>query len=357
MKLGKVKLSLALCMAAAVLVTGCGSTSSSETTAQSETTEAAETTEEDTTGESSVTYPITITHALGETVIESEPQRVATIGWGNQDVPLALGIVPVGVSEANFGPVNEQGLLPWTAEAFAELGEENPVVFNDTDGLDYEAISDVDPDVILAAYSGITEEEYELLSQIAPVVAYPEYPWQTYWREQVLLNATALGKEEEANQMIADTEELISSKLEEYPDLEDKTAAFFYFTASDLGTFYVYLPTDPRASYLPDLGLAFPEEVLALADDPSAFSLTMSSENIESLENIDIIITYGDDAVLEVLQNDALVGKIPAIANGAVVMLDESEELSAATTPSILSIPATLDEYLSRLNEAAQKVK
>ena len=31
-------------------------------------------------------------HAYGETVIESQPEKVVTISWGNQDVPLALGL-------------------------------------------------------------------------------------------------------------------------------------------------------------------------------------------------------------------------------------------------------------------------
>ena len=53
-----------------------------------------------------------------------------------------------------------------------ELGVDNPNIFQDTDGLDFEAISDANPDVILAAYSGITQEEYDILSEIAPVVAY-----------------------------------------------------------------------------------------------------------------------------------------------------------------------------------------
>ena len=59
---------------------------------------------------SSASYPMTISHAYGETVIESQPERVATISWGNQDVPLALGIVPVGVSKANYGETDKNGL-------------------------------------------------------------------------------------------------------------------------------------------------------------------------------------------------------------------------------------------------------
>ena len=119
-------------------------------------------------------YPITISHAYGETVIESKPERIVTLGWGNQDTVLALGVVPVGVSAANYGYVTEHGLHEWTDEAFASLGESNPNVFDDTDGFDYEAISDAAPDVILAAYSGMTEEEYETLSAIAPVVPFEE---------------------------------------------------------------------------------------------------------------------------------------------------------------------------------------
>ena len=107
-------------------------------------------------------------------MIESKPERIVTLGWGNQDTVLALGVVPVGVSAANYGYVTEHGLHEWTDEAFASLGESNPNVFDDTDGFDYEAISDAAPDVILAAYSGMTEEEYETLSAIAPVVPFEE---------------------------------------------------------------------------------------------------------------------------------------------------------------------------------------
>ena len=56
-------------------------------------------------------YPVTITHALGETVIEEAPSSIVTIGWGNLDVPLALGIAPAGVSKATYGATDENGLL------------------------------------------------------------------------------------------------------------------------------------------------------------------------------------------------------------------------------------------------------
>lgn len=126
-------------------------------------------------------FPITIEHAFGNTTIDSKPERVATIAWANHDVALALGVVPVGFSAANYGVQDDSGLLPWTAKKLQELGVTEQNVFHDTAGIDFEAISDTNPDVILAAYSGITQEEYETLSQIAPVVAYPGVPWVITW--------------------------------------------------------------------------------------------------------------------------------------------------------------------------------
>ena len=38
----------------------------------------------------------TITHALGTTEIPAEVSRIASVNWANQDVALALGIMPVG---------------------------------------------------------------------------------------------------------------------------------------------------------------------------------------------------------------------------------------------------------------------
>ena len=225
-------------VACAVLMTGCSGTATEENKGG------------DTAQNTSGAYPITIKHAYGETVIESEPKNVATISWGNHDVPLALGIVPVGVSKANYGKSDENGLLPWTAEKYKELGVEKPVVYDDVDGLDYEAISDSNPDVILAAYSGITQEEYDLLSQIAPVVAYPKNAWQTLWREQITMDATAMGKKAEGEALVKELDELIKEKTANYTDLKGKTAVFCYFNPADLGKFYIYTTNRSSCSIL-----------------------------------------------------------------------------------------------------------
>lgn len=301
-------------------------------------------------------YPIVIKHAFGETVIEKKPVRVATVAWANHDIALALGVVPVGFSAANYGIQDDSGLLPWTAEKLKELGETKPNVFQDTDGLDFEAIADSNPDVILAAYSGITQEEYEILSQIAPVVPYEETPWVTPWRDQVLLNAKGMGMEEEGKKLVADTEKLIAEKADEYSVIKGKKAAFGMFNVADLSSFYIYTPTDPRGEFLADLGMTYPESIKTLIKDDS-FYIQVSAENADALNDTDIFIVYGNADTLAALQADPILGKVPAIAAGNIVVVEDNTPLAAAGNPNPLSIQYTIDEYLTLISDIAKNVK
>ena len=301
-------------------------------------------------------YPIVIEHAFGETVIESKPERVVTIQWGNHDVALALGVVPVGFSAANFGVQDDSGLLPWTTEKLDELGITDPNVFQDTDGLDFEAISDAEPSVILAAYSGITQEDYDLLSQIAPVVAYPNAPWVTTWREQVSYNATGMGMEAEGKQLIKDIENMVDEKLNNYPQIEGKKVVWVNFSADDMSKLHIYTPVDSRVSFLHELGMVYPESITELITDPSSYSLSLSAENAETLYDADLLIGYGNDELCEAVKADPLLGKIPAIEKGAVAFIASDTPLVAAGTPNPLSISYTIDEYLKLIGGAIDKL-
>ncbi|GGP10613.1 iron-siderophore ABC transporter substrate-binding protein [Oceanobacillus neutriphilus] len=323
----------------------------------SKSTKDEEDTESNSGSEEAGEYPITIEHAFGETEIESKPERVVTIQWGNQDVALALGVVPVGFSEANFGvQQDDNGLLPWTAEKLEELDATDPNVFQDTDGLDFEAISDAQPDVILAAYSGITQEDYDLLSEIAPVVAYPTSPWTTTWREQVLYNAKGMGMEAEGEQLITDVEDTIDEKLKEYPEIEGKKVVWVNFSAEDTSQLHIYTPIDSRGAFLYELGLEYPESITEMIEDEDSYSLNLSAENAGALNDADIIVGYGNEALLETLQDDPLLGKIPAIERGSVAFIDSDTPLVAAGTPTPLSITYTIDEYLELIGGAVENI-
>ncbi|WP_062051800.1 iron-siderophore ABC transporter substrate-binding protein [Bacillus sp. JCM 19034] len=328
---------------------GCSSESSTEKT--DEPTKSSDLTE------TSSEYPITIEHALGEAVIESKPERIVTIQWANHDIVLALGKVPVGFSAANFGVQEVNGLLPWTKEKLDELGVNDPNVFQDTDGLDFEAISDANPDVILAAYSGITEEDYEILTQIAPVVAYPTAPWTTTWREQIEFNATGMGMEEEGKQLIVDTEDLITEKLSAYPQIEGKKVVWVNFSADDLSQLHIYTPIDSRVAFLEELGMTYPESVQSLITDATSYSLNLSAENVEALFDADVLVGYGDDNLYETIKADPLLGKIPAVERGSVAFISSETPLVAAGTPNPLSIAYTIDEYLELIGGAIDQIE
>lgn len=331
---------------AAMALAGC---SSQDTTS---------TTETDKTGSSdeSSEYPLVIEHAFGKTEITEKPERVATIQWANHDVALALGTVPVGFSAANYGVEDDSGLLPWTAEKLEELGEDDPNVFQDTDGLDFEAISDSDPDVILAAYSGITQEDYDILTEIAPVVAYEEAPWSTTWRDQILLNSTGMGMKDEGEQLINDTEQLIEESASNYPDMKGKKVAWVNFSANDMSKLHLYTPADPRGAFLAELGMEYPESITEQITDPTSYSLSLSTENADALNDADILIGYGDESLYEAVKADPLLGEIPAIKRGSVVFIGDNTPLAASGNPNPLSIAYSIDEYLELIDGAISKL-
>lgn len=302
-------------------------------------------------------FPVTIEHAFGETTITEKPENVATIAWSNQDVPLALGISPVGFPAATWGVEGDSQMLEWTKAAVDELGAE-PVLFDETDGIDFDAVANTQPDVILAAYSGITEEEYNTLSQIAPTIAYPEVPWATSWRQTIEMNSAALGLQTEGEALVTELDGLLAEKRAEHPELEGLTAGFFYGgDATDLSTVGYYTTGDPRAAYLEDLGLTTPDSIAAASENATQFYNTVSAENVDQLNDVDIIVFYGEQAALDAWKADPLLSQIRAIQNDSVVLMGTDGAFAASASPSPLAIPAHLDEYLTLISEAAKNVK
>jgi iron complex transport system substrate-binding protein len=296
-------------------------------------------------------FPVTIQHAYGETTIESQPDRIATVAWANHEVPLALGIVPVGMSKATWGDDDGDGVLPWVEDALDDLGAETPVLFDETDGIDFEAVADTQPDVILAAYSGLTQEEYDTLSKIAPVVAYPDVAWGTSYEDMIRLISAAIGLADEGDQLIEDLDAEVDAALADYPQLADSTLLFSYIDPADFSQIGFYTSHDTRPGFLAGLGLPLPavvEEESAASDD---FYLTISSEEADRFADVDVFVTYGDadGAIVEQLQADPLLSQIPAIANGRIAILENSTPLAASANPSPLSIGWGIDEYFALL--------
>jgi iron complex transport system substrate-binding protein len=330
----------------ALALTACGTDSSADEPKGSTTPAAGET-----------SFPVTIEHAFGETVIEKRPERVATVAWANHEVPLALGVVPVGMSKAAWGDDDNDGVLPWVEDKLQELGAETPTLFDETDGIDFEAVADTEPDVILAAYSGLTKEEYETLSKIAPVVAEPGLPWATSLEDTIRLDSEALGLKAEGDALVQHIDEKVKSSLEAHPAIAGKRFLFSYVDPTDMSQIGFYTSHDTRPGFLAGLGLPMPRIVEDVSAESETFYETVSAEEAAKLDDVDVFVGYGqtDGSTVAALQKDPLIGKIPAVRKGAVAVLQDSTPLAASANPSPLSIEWGIDQYFDLLAAAAEK--
>ncbi len=236
------------------------------------------------TGDAS--FPITIDHAFGETTIEAEPQRVVSIGYGEHDGLLAIGVVPIAVRDW-YGD-QPYATWPWAQD---ELGEATPEVLASTE-LNFEQIAALDPDLIVGISSGMTDTDYETLSAIAPTVARPadSSDYGTPWDVALEITGRATGRSDEAAQVTADTEQLFADATAQHPEFVDASATVTFFYEGQPGT---YASSDVRSQALIELGFDVPEQIDELAGD--AFFVSISSEDLSPIDT-DVVVWIGDGA-------------------------------------------------------------
>ncbi len=300
-------------------------------------------------------FPVTIEHAHGTTTIPAEPTRVVTIGWITDDVVAGLGVVPVG-SPTQWG-ADPDGYLPWFKDRVAELGGDLPELLNSKDGTpDFEQILALDPDLILAPHSGITDEECERLSQIAPTVAYQEKPWMSGdWRELVELVGRALGRTDEAAAQIAETEAKLDQVRTDHPEFVG--TSFLYGTGLSEGSNDVtlYVSNDPRVRFLRELGFVDSPSLDQLqTENEDAFYGAVSLENLNSLSTELFIGWSNDAATSDRTVNNPLFSRWQPIFDGHYYLIADATLAMATNGPSPLSIDWALQSGF--VEELAQAV-
>jgi iron complex transport system substrate-binding protein len=310
---------------------------------------------------SSAQFPVTIDHVYGKTTIEKQPTRVATVSWVNDDVAIALGVVPVGVPKNEWGG-NDQGSTPWKDAALKELGAEfgsdkAPVQYSEADGINFTEIAKLAPDVILAAYSGLSEEDYKKLSEIAPVVAHPELAYGTSWQDATTIIGKALGKDAEAAKLVSDTEATVKEEAAEYPQLAGKTFIYGYALPSDLTQTGIYTANDNRPKFLSSIGMKLAPVAEQASAGSKEFFVPWSAEKANELDS-DIFLSSVEAASdADAIKNDPLLGQIPAVKNGAFVADADKSLVLAVSASSPLSLPWALATFLPQLATAADAVK
>jgi iron complex transport system substrate-binding protein len=295
-------------------------------------------------------FPVTISHAHGETVIEEAPVRIVTWGWGNEDALIALGIAPVGMPFQSYGG-GDDGVQPWLEEPLAALGGTAPVLLDSSGEPPIEQIAALQPDLILAVFSGITAEQYALLSGIAPTIAYNGDAWSTPWQEVTLTIGKAIGKPDEAEKLVADTTAFIAETAAARPELAGTT--FAGVTDYD-GSLAVYDAGDARVKFLVDLGLVLAPSVVELSPKDGSFYFPVSYELADSITS-DIIVTYAEEqAMADEFLAKPFIQNLPQFQADAIAALVGTEKVAAVSPPSTLSLRWGLPFYVDVLATAAR---
>ncbi len=290
-------------------------------------------------------FPVEIEHKYGTTTIEEAPERVVVAGLREQDSLLALGIVPVGTTEW-YGE-HPGAIFPWAEEALGDAPK--PKVLNFTDGIQYEQIAALRPDLILAVYSGLTQKDYDTLAKIAPVVAQPpgQVDWGSSWQDEILTTGRAVGKPEEAEKLKDEAEAQLAKAAEDNPEFEGQTAA----VATPYEGVYVYGPQDARSRLLIDLGFTFPEGLKDVGGEE--FGGNLSSEKLELLD-VGALVWFANPGPAKKVRENGVYSRLKVRTEGRDVFLAETGALYEATSfISVLSIPFLVDELVPKLAAAA----
>jgi len=330
---------LVVAILAAVTLAACGSNEAARPAAQTSTAASGSA-----TGAEPGAFPVTIPHRYGETTIASEPKRIVVAGLREQDALLSLGVVPVGTTEWFGG--HPGAIFPW---AKAALGDRPlPEKLDFADGLQFERIAALRPDVILAVYSGLTQHDYDTLSAIAPTIAQPrgEVDWGSSWQEELATAGQVVGRPKLAAEIQAKAEAQLQEAADAHPVLKGKTGV----VATPYNGIYVYGPQDARTRLLEDLGMTFPEALSSVAQDD--FGGQLSEERIDLLDQ-GVVLWFADPGPERKLVSGPY-GKLSVHTQGRDVFLPEKGTLYEATSfISPLSIPLLADELVPKLAAAA----
>ncbi|MFI7432056.1 ABC transporter substrate-binding protein [Micromonospora haikouensis] len=226
-----------------------------------------------------------ITHAMGTTKVPAEPKRVVVLDTDKIDTALSLGVTPVGAATAGEA-------RSWPTY----FGEEKLAGIKEVGVLtepDLEAINALKPDLILGSKFR-QEKFYDELAAIAPTV-FTEKVGIT-WKENFLLDGQALGKEQQAKDLLAAYEKQAKDFGAKLGDAADRTVSIVRFIP---GAIRVYGPDSFSGIVVGDTGLGRPERQQLAGKEDKRFDL-VSAERVNEVDADVIFVTaYGEKAAAE----------------------------------------------------------
>jgi iron complex transport system substrate-binding protein len=291
-------------------------------------------------------FPVTIDHKFGRTTVKSEPKRIVVVGLVEQDALLSVGVVPVGTTEW-FGE-QPGAIWPWAAGKLG--GAAKPTVLTDTDGIQFEKVAALRPDLILGLYSGLSDQDYKTLTKIAPTIAQPPgaLDFGASWQDVTRTVGKAVGRESQAGQVVGDAQARIAAAKAAHPEFAGRTALM----ATTYQGYYVYGPQDARGRFLTDLGFKLPDGLEAITGQD--FGANLSKERTDLLDT-DVLVWLVDDYAKDraKVQADPLYAKLDVKTEGRDIYLENNAlEGSATSFVTALSLPFLLDKLVPQMAAA-----
>ncbi|GAA1741466.1 iron-siderophore ABC transporter substrate-binding protein [Dietzia kunjamensis subsp. schimae] len=254
------------------------------------------------TAEASSDDSYTVTHAMGETVIDGTPERVVVLDSPHLDALVALGHTPVGITESGAGT----GAPPY-------LGDVDADIVGLTSEPDIDAIAALAPDLIIGAKVR-HEAIYDELSGIAPTV-YSENSG-TDWQEQARITAAAVGEDDEMEQLIDDLDTRIA-EVGEQVGAEGTTLSIVRFRPDN---FRLYGPETFSGSILSQMGFDLGER------EWNEYSMAeLSPELYEQIAGDVVFFTNpgGDPSATTMATVTGLWGDLPAVKSGQTYEVED----------------------------------
>jgi iron-siderophore transport system substrate-binding protein len=296
-------------------------------------------------------YPVMVEHAQGSTTIEEAPERIVTLGYNDQDFVLAFDVTPVAVTDW-YGDY-EHATWPWAQD---RLGDTKPEVLNKGGftgeaNFNYEAITALRPDLILALYVDVDDTAYGLLSNIAPTVVrtsgFPDFgmPWQ----ETTRLVGQVLAQPERADAMIAEVDELFEEAAAAHPEFAGRTAAVA--EQFEGGSSFVRSANDQRTKMLTSLGFVFPDDLAELTGDLDGAEV--SDEQMALLDVDFLVWNVGHEPSLRAeIESKPLYSQLEVVKAGHSVFIEDPLVAGALTWGTVLSIPYALEALVPQFAAA-----
>ncbi|MBM0238190.1 iron-siderophore ABC transporter substrate-binding protein [Micromonospora sp. ATA32] len=253
-----------------------------------------------------------ITHAMGTSKVPAAPKRVVVLDTDKIDTALSLGVVPVGAAVAGDA---KSWPSYFGADKLAGIKEVGVLTEPDL-----EAINALKPDLILGSKFR-QEKFYDELAAIAPTV-FTEKVGVT-WKENLLLDGRALGKEQQARDLLATYEQRAKELGVKLGDAAARKVSIVRFMPTEIR---VYGPDSFSGIVVGDTGLGRPERQLLTGKEDRRMD-QVSPERISEVDGDVIFVTaYGEKAAAEqakVTGGTLWKGLTAVRANKAHVVSDE----------------------------------